>query len=255
MYKQSSKVNNRYKYCFVDKEYVFMCVCIDLVCPSVKEGIPLSEVVSSESGNSVDQKVLQQIAADIGKWWPKLTSIIGTGQSTVSELREKDSDPRFAPAAASRILREWQESRKNELKVFELYDALLIADIPSDPQRHLSDVMSPDAASGLEKSKETAARGETSRADSETVTPHIIEKVAENCSERWHEIGIYLGVSRSVLTECDRPLYTLKEKLRKVLSFWTDQNRHSTVKQLLSACDEAKVGGIVRRILESDAAD
>ena len=233
-----------------------MCVlfvfCIYLVCPSVKEAIPLSQVVSPVSGTFVSPRMLEQIAADIGKCWPKLTSIIGTDQSTVSELYEKDSNPSFAPVAASRILSEWQKSRNNELKVCELYDALLVADIPSLPQRHLSDVMSPDAASGLAKSKETAARGETSRADSEMVTPFIIEKVAENGSERWHEIGIYLGVSRSVLTECDQPLYTLKEKLRKVLSAWTNENRQATVGQLLSACDKAGVGGIVRRVLELD---
>ncbi|XP_062519948.1 malignant fibrous histiocytoma-amplified sequence 1 homolog isoform X2 [Corticium candelabrum] len=222
------------------------------VCPSVKEGIPLSQVVSPASGDFVSRRKLEQIAADIGKWWPKLTSIIGTDQSTVSELRENYSDSSFAPAAASRILSEWQKLRNNRLQVCELYDALLVADIPSLPQRHLSDVMSPDAASGLAKSKETAARGETSRADSEMVTPLIIEKVAENGSERWHEIGIYLGVSRSVLTECDQPLYTLKEKLRKVLSAWRDKNREATVGQLLSACDEAGVGGIVRRTLDSD---
>ncbi|XP_062505344.1 uncharacterized protein LOC134182038 isoform X2 [Corticium candelabrum] len=203
------------------------------VCPSVKEGIPLCDVVSPEGGTLVDQMDLQEIAADIGKWWPKLTSIIGTDQSTVSELRENYFDPSFAPAAASRILSEWQKSRKNELK-------------------HLSDDMSPDAASGLAKSKETAARGETSRADSEMVTPLIIEKVAENCSECWHEIGIYLGVSPSVQTECDQPLYTLKQKLRKVLSAWTNENRQATVGQLLSACDEAKVGGAARRALDSD---
>ena len=222
------------------------------MCPSVKEGIPLSQVVSPASGDFMSRRKLEQIAADIGKWWLKLTSIIGTDQSTVLELRENYSDPSFAPVAASRILSEWQKSRKNELKVCELYDALLVADIPSLPQRHLSDVMSPDAASGLEKSKETAARGETSRADSEMVTPLIIEKVAENGSERWHEIGIYLGVSQTMLTECYRPLYTLKEKLNLVLSAWTNDNRQATVGQLLSACDKAGVGGIVRRVLELD---
>ena len=196
-----------------------LCVfCICLVCPSVKEGIPLSDVVSPEGGTLLDEMDVQEIAADIGKWWSKLTSIIGTDQSTVSELRENYSDPGFAPAAASRILSEWQKLRNNRLQVCELYDALLVADIPSLPQRQLSDVMSPNAASGLAKSKESAAHGETSRADSEMVTPLIIEKVAENGSKRWHEIGIYLGVSHSVLTECDQPLYTLKEKLRKVLS-------------------------------------
>ena len=222
------------------------------MCPSVKEGIPLCDVVSPEGGTLLDEMDVQEIAADIGKCWPQLTSIIGTDQSTVSELYEKDSDPRFAQAAASRILSEWQILRNNRLQVCELYDALFVADIPSLPQRHLSDVMSPDAASGLAKSKETAARGETSRADSQMVTPLIIEKVAENCSERWHEIGIYLGVSRSVLTECDQPLYTLKEKLRKVLSAWTNHNRQATVGQLLSACDKTGVGGIVRRVLDSD---
>ncbi|XP_062509684.1 uncharacterized protein LOC134185822 [Corticium candelabrum] len=225
---------------------------MERVCPSVKEGIPLSQVVSPASGALVSRRKLEQIAADIGKWWPQLTSIIGTDQSTVSELFEKDSDPRFSQVAASRILSEWQKLRNNRLQVCELYDALLVADIPSLPQRHLSDVMSPDAASGLAKCKETAARGETSRADSDMVTPLIIEKVAENGSERWHEIGIYLGVSRSVLTECDQPLYTLKEKLRKVLSAWRDENRQATVGQLLSACDKAGVGGIVSRVLDSD---
>ncbi|XP_062519760.1 uncharacterized protein LOC134194808 [Corticium candelabrum] len=127
-----------------------------------------------------------------------------------------------------------------------------IADIPSLPQPHLSDFISPDAASGLAKSKETTARGETSQADSEMVTPLIIEKVAENGSERWHEIGIYLGVSQATLTECDQPLYTFKQKLRKVLSAWTNENRQATVGQLLSACDEAKVGGAVRRVLNID---
>ena len=63
-----------------------------------------------------------------------------------------------------------------------------------------------------------AACGETNPADSEIVTPLIIEKVAKNGLERWHEIGIYLGVSRSVLTECDQPLYTVKEKFRKLLT-------------------------------------
>ncbi|XP_062503412.1 uncharacterized protein LOC134180299 [Corticium candelabrum] len=154
------------------------------VCPSVKEGIPLCDVVSPEGGTLVDQMDLQQIAADIGKWCPKLTSIIGTDQSTVLEMRVSGSDPRFSQAAASRLLSEWQKLRNNRLQVCELYDALLVADIPSLPQRHLSDVMSPDAASGLAKSKETAARGETSRADSEMVSPLIIEKVAENGSER-----------------------------------------------------------------------
>ena len=222
------------------------------MCPSVKEGIPLCDVVSSEGGTLVDQMDVQEIAADIEMGWPKLAIIIGTDQSTVLELRENYSDPTFAPVAASRILSEWQKSRNNQLKVCELYDALLVADIPSLPQRHLSDVMSPDAASGLAKSKETAARGETSRADSEMVTPLIIEKVAENGSERWHEIGIYLGVSQSVLTECDQPLYSLKERLRKVLLAWRDQNRQATVGQLLRACDKAKVGGAVRRGLDSD---
>ena len=222
------------------------------MCPSVKEGIPLWDVVSSEGGTLVDQMDVQKIAADIEMGWPKLAIIIGTNQSTVLELRENYSDPTFAPVAASRILSEWQKSRNNQLKVCELYDALLVADIPSLPQRHLSDVMSPDAASGLAKSKETAVRGETSRADSEMVTPLIIEKVAENGSEHWHEIGIYLGVSQSVLTECDQPLYSLKQRLRKVLSAWTDQNRQATVGHLLCACDNAKVGGAVRRGLDSD---
>ena len=47
------------------------------------------------------------------------------------------------------MLSKWQDLRNNDLKVCELYDALLVADIPSLPQRHLSDVMSPDAVSGL----------------------------------------------------------------------------------------------------------
>ena len=59
-----------------------------------------------------------------------------------------------------------------------------IADISSVPKRHLSDVMSLDADSFS------------------IVTRLILEKVAENGSERWHEIGIYFGVSRSVMTEC-----------------------------------------------------
>ena len=241
-------------YCvlFVLRMWVLCVFCICLVCPSVKEGILLCDVVSPECGTLLDQMDVEEIAADIGKWWPKLTSIIGTDQSTVLEMRVSDSDPRFSQAAASRILSEWQKSRNNQLEVCELYDALLVADVPSLPQRHLSDVMSPDAASGLAKSKETAARGETSRADSEMVTPLIIEKVAENGSERWHEIGLNLGVSHSVLTECDQPLYTLKQKLRKVLSAWRDENRQATVGQLLSACDKAKVGGAVRRGLDSD---
>ena len=50
------------------------------------------------------------------------------------------------------------------------------------------------------------------------VTRLILEKVPENGSELWHEIGIYLGVSRLVMTECNQPLYTLKGKLGKVSS-------------------------------------
>ena len=135
-----------------------------------------------------------------------------------------------------------------------MYDALLVADLPSEPQRHLSDVMSPDAASGLENPKETAACGETSAADSEMVTPLIIEKVAEVGLERWREIAVYLGVSHEVITECDHATSLhLKDKLRRVLFAWRNENRHSTVEQLLSACDKAKVGGIVSRALESDS--
>ena len=37
------------------------------MCPSVKEGIPHSQVVSLESGALVDQMDLHQIAAGIGK--------------------------------------------------------------------------------------------------------------------------------------------------------------------------------------------
>ena len=110
--------------------------------------------------------------------------------------------------------------------------------------------MSPDAAYGLEKSKETAARGEIlSPADSDMITPLIIEKVAKHVGKHWHQIGIYLGVSDDVLTECDQPLYTLKQKLHKVLSAWTDKKKQATVGQLLSACDKADVGGAVRKSL------
>ena len=157
----------------------------------------------------------------------------------MSELYEKNFGPSFAPAAASRILCEWQKSRNNQIEVCELYDALLIADIPSVPQRHLSDLMSLNAVSGLEKSKETATRGETSPADSEMATPLIKEEVAENGSDRWYEIGIYLGVSQAMLTECKQPQYTLEEKLDLVLSAWTTEYKEATVKQLLSACDKA----------------
>ena len=94
-----------------------MCVlfvfCIYLVCPSVKEGIPVSQVVSPANDDFVSRRKLEQIAADIGKWWPHLTSIIGTDQSTVLELYEKDSNPRFTQAAAPRILSERQILRNN----------------------------------------------------------------------------------------------------------------------------------------------
>ena len=127
-----------------------------------------------------------------------------------------------------------------------------IADILSLPLQHLSDFMSPDAASGLAKSKETAARGETSRGDSEMVTPLMIKKLAENIAHCCFNIGVYLGVSPSVLIECDQPLYTYKQKLHKVLSAWTNKNRQATVGRLLCACDKAGVGGIARRVLNID---
>ncbi|XP_062519730.1 uncharacterized protein LOC134194778 isoform X2 [Corticium candelabrum] len=83
------------------------------MCPSVKEGIPVSQVVSPANDDFVSRRKLEQIAADIGKWWPHLTSIIGTDQSTVLELYEKDSNPRFTQAAAPRILSERQILRNN----------------------------------------------------------------------------------------------------------------------------------------------
>ena len=55
-----------------------------------------------------------------------------------------------------------------------------------------------------------------------------------------------------MLTECKRPQYTLKEKLNLILSALINENRQATVSQLLSACDKAKVGGAVRRVLDSD---
>ena len=113
-------------YCvlFVRRMWVLCVFCICLVCPSVKEGIPLCDVVSPEGGTLLDEMDVQEIAADIGKWWPKLTSIIGTDQSTVPELRENYSNSGFAPSAASRILSEWQKLRNNRLQVCELYDML-----------------------------------------------------------------------------------------------------------------------------------
>ena len=147
-------------------------------------------------------------------------------------MRENYSDSIFAPAAASRVLRECQESRKNDIKVFDLCDGLLVADIPSVPQRHLSDVMSSDAASGFVKYKETAARAETSRADSEMVTPFIIEKVTENGSERCHVIGVNLRVLQATLTETTT---IHAEILDLVLSDWKNYNRQAIVGQLLSA--------------------
>ena len=159
----------------------------------------------------------------------------------VSKLQQNISDSSFVQPPAFRILSEWLESRDNQLMVCELYDALLVARIPSEPQKHLSYLMLPDAAS-----EKTTPPG-----DSDRVTPLIKEIVAENVGHRWHELGRYLAVSEGVLTECDQPIYMLKAKSRKVLSAWTDQNGHATVQQLLVACDKAGVGGIVRREIES----
>ena len=219
------------------------------MCPSVKKGIPLCHVLSSESATPVDRLDLHQIAADVGEFWPSLTSIIfGSDQSKsmVSKLQQNISDSSFVQRPAFHILSEWLESPDNQLMVCELYDALLVARIPSEPQKHLSYLMLPDAASGLQNTEKTAPPG-----DSDRVTPLIKEIVAENVRHRWHELGIYLGVSEGVLRECDQPIYKLKEKLHKVLSAWTDQTQHATVQQLLVACDKAGVGGIVKRKIES----
>ena len=211
------------------------------MCPSVKKGIPLSQVLSSKHSTAVNQMDLQRIAVDIGESLHNLTSIIfGTDQSTLSKLQQTISDSSFVQAPAFCILSEWLESRDNQPMVCELYDALLVARIPSEPQKHLSYLMSPDAAS--EK---------TPPGDSDRVTPLIKEIVAENIGQRWHQLGIHLDVSETVLRECERQLYTYREKLHKVLSAWTDQNQHATVQQLLVACDKAGVGGIVRREIKS----
>ena len=211
------------------------------MCPSVKNGIPLSQVLSSTHATPVNQTDLDKIAVDIGETWRDLKSIIfGTDQSTLSKLQQNISDSSFDQPPAFRLLSEWLELRGNQLMVCELYDALLVARIPSEPQKHLSYLMSPDAAT--EK---------TPPGDSDRVTPLIKEIVAESVGHCWHELGIYLGVSEGVLRECERQLYTYKEKLHQVLSAWTDQTQHATVQQLLVACDKAEVGGIVRREIES----
>ena len=190
---------------------------------------------------------LHRVATDVGEFWPNLTSIIfGSEQSMLSKLQQNISDSSFVQPPAFRILSEWLESRDNQLMVCELYDALLVARIPSEPQKHLSHLMLPDAATGLVQNTEDM----TLHGDSE-VTPVIIEIVAENVGDHWSEIGTYLGVTRGVMKECDQPIYNLKEKLRKVLSAWTDQTQQATVQQLLVACDKAGVGGIVRRKIES----
>ena len=197
------------------------------MCPSVKKGIPLSQVLSSKHATPVNQTDLHKIATDVGEFWPNLTSIIfGSDQSTLSKLQQTISDSSFVQPPAFRILSEWLELRDNQLMVCELYDALLVARIPSEPQKHLRYLMLPDAAL-------------------------IKEIVAENVGHRWYQLGIYLAVSEGVLRECERQLYTYKEKLHKVLSAWTDQNQHATVQQLLVACDKAGVGGIVRREIKS----
>ena len=190
----------------------------------------------------MDRLDLHQIAADVGEFWPNLTSIIfGSDQSMLSKLQQNISDSSFVQPPAFRILSEWLESRDNQLMVCELYDALLVARIPSEPQKHLSYLMLPDAAS-----EKTTPPG-----DSDRVTPLIKEIVAENVGHRWHELGIYLAVSEGVLRECERQIYTYKEKLHKVLSAWTGETQHATVQQLLVACDNSGVGGIVRREIKS----
>ncbi|XP_062511401.1 uncharacterized protein LOC134187305 [Corticium candelabrum] len=215
---------------------------VQQVCPSVKKGISLCHVLSSESATPVDRLDLHQIAADVGEFWPNLTSIIfGSDQSMLSKLQQNISDSSFVQPPAFRILSEWLESRDNQLMVCELYDALLVARIPSEPQKHLSYLMLPDAAS-----EKTTPPG-----DSDRVTPLIKEIVAENVGHRWHELGIYLAVSEGVLRECERQIYTYKEKLHKVLSAWTGETQHATVQQLLVACDNSGVGGIVRREIKS----
>ena len=245
---QYNRVNNNRESCLhIECVFIYVYLCIYLVCPSVQVGVPLCHVLSSESATPVNQMDLHKIAADVGEFWPNLTSIIfGSDQSTLSKLQQNISDSSVVQPPAFRILSEWLESRDNQLMVCELYDALLVARIPSEPQKHLSYLILPDAASGLQNTEKTAPPG-----DSDRVTPLIKEIVAENVRHRWHELGIYLGVSEGVLRECDQPIFKLKEKLHKVLSAWTDQTQHATVQQLLVACDKAGVGGIVRREIES----
>ena len=84
------------------------------------------------------------------------------------------------------------------MKVCELYDALLVRDIPSDPQRHLSDVMSHLDSINL--------KGQLHVVGYVQLTLRWLlhslykEKVAGSGLARWQEIGLDLGLSHEVLT-------------------------------------------------------
>ena len=78
-------------------------------------------------------------------------------------------------------------------------------------------------------------------------------QVAEVARSNWLEVGLSLGFQMEKLDEYEeREPRSLHRRLLRLLVDWKKNETHSTVQALVTACNEAGVGGAVERELGVD---
>ena len=207
---------------------------------SLDESIPLGKVLSPLSSTLVEERLLSEIAQEIGSSWREIARRVSK-DDLIAEIRERFPDPDDAPVAALEFLNGWFESRGRTVMTCELYDILRDVDLASLAGKKFSSRMMPDAASGLLE-KPLILR-------SDRLTSDVIRVVADIGRAKWRDIARHLKFAESELPEYER-----SGKLDRVLHDWTDRAWNASVEVLLKVCDIVKIGGRVRSDLKTVSA-
>ena len=209
---------------------------------SLDESIPLCKVLSPLSSAFVEERLLSEIAEEIGTSWREIARKLSKDDYLLAGIDERFPEPEDASLAASEFLNRWFETRDKAMMMCELYDILCDVGLASLAVKKFQSHMMPDAASGLLE--------EPLMLLSDRVTPDVIRVVADIGSAKWREIGRRLKFAETELAEYER-WDTIHEKLYQVLHDWTDRARNASVGMLLKVCDKVKIGGRVRIDLKS----
>jgi hypothetical protein len=109
-----------------------------------------------------------------------------------------------------------------------------------------------DHASSIEKTrKQDMATNAIIDYDS-LVTEYQLYHLAKEVREKWFDVGLALRFTMADLADYKESMPdNLHLRLLKLLVDWMKQIESPTVKVLLSACREAGVGGVAKRVLAS----